>query len=156
LKFFGYGHNESSWTSVIQLKEDDAMENMTPSLMTDGQIDKAADIFRAQLRKHRTEFSSEVVQNVLGQGQFGPELVVVLRKWVEIVSGMIVRHVRVNRQLSAEQSINATGRAKYVDDFVVNSMPVGDGPDEVDLVYFKLGRDNLDRELELRGLKIDQ
>ncbi len=114
--------------------------NMTPSeKMTDGQIDKAVDIFRAQLRKHRNDFGSEAVQLVLGQSEFGIDLLSVFRKRVEAVSGMIVRHVKVDRTRSPGQVIDATGRVKYVNDKVVSTMPKGEG-EETDVCFIKLNR----------------
>src|SRR3989344_1213966 len=80
------------------LKEDDAMaRTLTPSAefseITDGQIDKAVALYRAMLIKHRSELASEPAQHVLGQPELVGEMVGVLRKRVEAVSNIIVRHV---------------------------------------------------------------
>jgi hypothetical protein len=69
----------------------------------------------------------------------------------------MVRNIRRNR--SAVQTINDTGRNKNVNDGILETMPVGNGPEEVELVYFRLGRtvyaDELEREYEARGLEPD-
>ena len=132
-------------------------KTMTPSAeMTDGQINKAVELYRAMLEKHRKEFGSEAVQQVLGQPDFVGEMVGVLRKRVEAVSDMIVRHVKVNRAHSPRQCLEATGRRLYADDSVVETMPCGDGED-VEVVFFRVGRfisdADLDKEYGLRGLK---
>lgn len=132
------------------------METMTPSTMTDGQIDKAADIFRSVLRKHRIELASEAVQQVLGVAELGAELLAVLRKRVEAVSNMIMRRASMDRDRTPQQALDATGRKRYTNDDVVAVMPKGEG-DEAEVVFFKLGRyvsdDDLEKEYELRGLK---
>lgn len=65
-------------------------KTMTTSEMTDGQIERAIEIFRAQLRKHKGELPSDAVQTVLGQAELGPEWFAVLRDRVEAVRGTIV------------------------------------------------------------------
>ena len=136
------------------------MTNMTPSEkvveMTDGQIDKAVDILRAILRKHRDEFNSEAVQITLGVKELGPEWLDIFRKRVEAFSSMIVRRVSVNRNLTSQQVLDATKRKQYINSDVVASIPKGEG-DEVDVYFFKLDRfvsdDDLEKEYALRGLK---
>ncbi|MFH1367345.1 MAG: hypothetical protein ABIH38_05215 [Patescibacteria group bacterium] len=69
------------------MKEDDDMGNtMTTSEMTDGQIERAIEIFRAKLRKHRNELPSEAVQIALGQAELGSEWLAVLRQRVEAIN----------------------------------------------------------------------
>lgn len=129
--------------------------SMTTSAMTDGQINRAVEIFRAQLVKHQGELSSEAVQTVLGQKELGQEWFTVLRTRVEHVSNMIVRHTKVDRSLSPEEILDATGRNKYTNKKVVNGMPKGEG-DEVDVYFFKVSRfisdEDLEKEYALRGL----
>lgn len=136
---------------------------MTPSVaeMTDGQIDKAVELYRAMLRKHRGELGSEPVQQVLGQPEFIGEMVGVLCKRAEAVSNLIVRHVKVDRAKTPQQMLDATGRRQYTNADVVQTMPKGEG-DEDNVFFFKLdlsGRGgyisdaDLDKEYELRGLK---
>jgi hypothetical protein len=103
--------------------------------MTDGQIDKAIDQFRASLRKHSSEFDSEATQLALGNKELAPELLGVFRKYVEANSGMIIRHFKVDRTKTPKQMIDATGRKQYVDDGVLATMPT-DGPEEGDLYFF--------------------
>ena len=134
-------------------------KNMTPlSEMTRGQIDKAVSNYRALLEKHAGEFNSEPVQTVLGQSELADEQFAVLRRRIEALSNLIVRHVSVNRKRSPKEALNATGRNKYVSDSVVADMPKGEG-EETDVFFFKLDRyvsdDDLEKEYELRSLKPD-
>ena len=130
--------------------------SMTPSAMTDGQIERAIEIFRAQLRKHADELPSDAVQQVFGQPELGPEWLTVLRKRVEAISNMIVRRVTVNRNRTPQDMLDATGRNQYTDKGVVKAMPRGTG-DEIEVVFFKVGRylsdADLEKEYDLRGLK---
>ena len=50
-------------------------KTMTPSQITDGQIDKAVELYRAMLKRHRHELGSEPAQQVLGQPDFVGEMV---------------------------------------------------------------------------------
>jgi hypothetical protein len=126
--------------------------------MTDGQIERAVEIFRAQLRKHAGELSSDAVQQVFGQPELGPEWLAVLRKRVEEVSSMIVRHATVNRSRTPQDLLDATGRKQYTDKNVLKSMPRGNG-EEVDVYFFRLGRyvseEEKAKEYALRGLVPD-
>jgi len=109
---------------------------MTTSSMTEGQIGRALEIFRAQLVKHTTEFSSEAVQLAFGQSELGYDLLGAFRRRVEAVSNLIIRHVRVDRSLEPQQLLDATGRVQYTDRNVVSSMPRGQ-EDEGDVFFFK-------------------
>lgn len=130
--------------------------SMTPSAMTDGQIERAIEIFRAQLRKHANELPSDAVQQVFGQPELGPEWLAVLRKRVDAISDMIVRRVTVNRNRTPQDMLDATGRNQHTDKGVVKAMPRGTG-DEVEVVFFKVGRylsdADLEKEYDLRSLK---
>ncbi len=133
------------------------MENHDPIKgITTGQVGKVQELLGAALRK--SDLQSEPSQQVLeNQGaQVIEEMVAVLRKYVEAVSSMIVRHVAVNRNRSPQEAIDATGRNKYLTDGVVAAMPQGEGG-EADVFFFNLGRyisdADLDKEYELRGLK---
>jgi hypothetical protein len=136
-----------------------AEKTMTPSAdqtgMTDGQIDKATDIFRSVLRKYRSELGSDPVQQVLGMNNLGPDLFAIFRKRVEAVSNLIIRRVHVDRSRTSQEVLDATGRNKYVDDHVVELMPRGEG-EEVEVAFFKINRRvsdiELKKEYETRGL----
>lgn len=123
--------------------------------MTDGQIDNVVDKFRAALRKHRSELSSDVAQRVLGLENLDMELFAVVREHAERFSDVIVRHANVNRTRAPRRALEATGRNLYVTDDVVKSMPKGEGEGEVH--FFKLDRsisdDDLEKEYDLRSLK---
>ena len=76
----------------------------------------------------------------------------------ETMTGMIVRHVRVDRTRTPKEVLDATGRRQYVNASVVESMPGrGEGVEEVDVYFFPLRRFATDEEVEkaheLRSLK---
>ncbi len=124
------------------------MTTSTPSQTTTaGQIDKAVSNYRALLEKHSREFSSEAVQVALGQPKLAEDQLVVFRKHVEALSDPIVRRVTVNRARSLKEAIDATGREQYLNNEVVTSAPRGNS-DEVEVIFFKLGRYVSDAELE--------
>jgi len=138
-------------------------QTMTPSAMTDDQIERAVEIFRAKLRKHKAELPSDAVQQVFGQSELGHEWLEVLRKRVEAISSMIVRRVKVDRSRTPQAMLDATGRKQYTDRNVVKNMPQGEG-EEVDMAFFKLdlsasdgyiSDDDLAKEFALRGLTPD-
>ncbi len=132
------------------------MENMTPSIITAGQIGKIQELLGAGLRK--SGLMSEPTQQVLEHrgDVLVSDLVAVVQKFVEEVSNMITRRVTVNRNRTPEEAINATGRKKHIQDFVVATMPKGEG-NEVEVIFFKVGKyvsdADLENEYDLRGLK---
>jgi hypothetical protein len=136
------------------------MKPMTPPAeqkkMTEAQTNKAVANYRALLEKHAPEFDSEAVQLVLGQSELANDVFATFRKRVEAISNMITRRAKVNRGLKPQEVLNATGRKQYTNSEVVAIMPKGEG-DEVEVVFFKLGRwvsdADLEKEYELRGLK---
>lgn len=142
------------------------MPSMIPSssevkTTTEGQINKAVGNYRALLEKHSNEFPAEAVQTALGQPKLADEMLTVFRRFVEAVSNLIVRVVKVIRSRSTQEALDATNRAQYTDRKVVDSMPKGEG-DEVEVVFFKpdlsqrngfISDDDLEKEFELRGLK---
>ena len=133
------------------------MENMTLSEepITKGQIGKIGELLDAGLRK--SNLKSVPVQMVL-ENQ-GPELIkrmlAVIYSMAHAESELIRRNVKVDRNQSPKEMLEATGRQIYSDDKLVKAMPRGDGG-EVEVLFFKLGRfvsdDDLDKEYELRGL----
>jgi hypothetical protein len=134
------------------------MKNMTASVkqMTDGQINKAVADYRAMLEKHAPQFSSESVQIVLGQPEFVKDQFDLFRRRVEMFSSnLIFRHVTVDRSRNPRASLGMTGRNLHVNDEVMKTMPKGNGA-EVDVVFFKLGHNvgdtDLEKEYELLGL----
>lgn len=134
---------------------------MTAAEMTDGQIENAVGKLRDAMRKHRSEITSDVAQQVLGVENLGMMMFTPFRERAEAVSKLIVRKAKVNRSRSQQETLDATGRAQYTDRKVVDAMPKGEG-DEVEVVFFKpdlsnrngsISDDDLEKEFELRGLK---
>ena len=129
---------------------------MTP--ITLGQAAKFLDIQMAALRK--SGLPSEPTQQVLeSQGAtLADEFVAAVRKRVEAMSKLIVRRVRVNRNRTPQQVLDATGRKQYTDSGVVEGMPRGEG-EEVDVYFFSghcyLSDAELEKDFDLCGLKPD-
>lgn len=137
------------------------MEKIVTPSITAGQIGKIQEILGAGLRK--SGLPSEPVQRVIEtQGDsLVAELVSTVRKHVEAVNNMIVRHVKANRTRSPREVLEATGRKQYVDNDVIKAMPKGD-EDEGDVYFFKpdlsarrghISDDDLEKEFESRGFK---
>lgn len=124
--------------------------------ITDGQIDNVVGKLRDALRKHRSEFPSNVAQSVLGTSNLGMALLAPFRELIEATSNLIVRRASVDRSRTPRAVLDATGRKQYADRNVVAAMPKGEG-EEVEVYFFKLGRyvsdADLDKEYELRELK---
>lgn len=123
---------------------------MTPSKITDGQINKAVSNYRALLENHRGEMFSEPVQQVLGQSELASEMLGVLRRYIKVVSN--------------QESLDACGRKQHTTKAVVDAMPRGSG-EEMKIVYFKPDKSAykngllscmaLDAEYKNRGLVPD-
>ena len=135
---------------IVNRKRDDAMTTMTPSrTMTDGQIGKIKEKLGEALRK--AGLQSEPAQQVLetkGQGNLMiAEMVAVVRRFVEATSNQITRRVKVDRSRTPQEALDATGRKQHTNHRVVSAMPHGEG-EEVEVVFFKLGRYISDADLE--------
>ena len=125
-------------------------------MMTDGQVENLIDKFRAAVRKHRSDFLLDAVQQVLGVENLGMECLAPFRVRVEAISNLVFRTAKVNRTRTAQKALDATNRKQYIDKDVVSSMPQGTD-EEVEVVFFNLGchvsDSKLDEEYEIRGLK---
>lgn len=134
--------------------------NSSPKLATSGQIGRLEEIYGDGLKE--AQLISADVQAVIADKEAAPamvkELVAVTRKYVEARGNIIVRRTKVNRKLAPQQMLDNTDRNQFTDKAVVDSMPAGEG-EEVDVYFFKVGRNISDAELEkeyaFRGLKPD-
>lgn len=130
-------------------------KTMTPQEMTTGQISKAAANYRAMLEKHVDNFPSDAVQAVLEDRNFAAQQFALFRERVEARSGIIIRDFTVDLSLIGMAAIEATGRAKYVNDYVVETMPCATLP-EGKLYFFQTGRytpvAEVEAEYSKRGL----
>jgi hypothetical protein len=133
-------------------------KTMTTSGMTEKQINRACEIFRAQLTKHAPELSSDAVQWAFGDRNLPKEWLESLRTRVEAISELIVRHVTVDRSRTNKQAIDATGRVQYVNKDVLATMPRCEG-EEVDVYLFPTKRTSSPAEVaeayRRHGLKPD-
>jgi hypothetical protein len=144
------------------------MDTMTPSKtepLSEGQIAKVTSLVAAKLRKSSLPLKQS--QEVLEQqgAEMANNFYADFRKRVEARSDMIVRRARVNRNRTPREAVAATGRNKYVNDTVVDSMPVGEG-EEIDVYFFKpkadeytrpgwMSDDDLAKAFERRDLEPD-
>lgn len=112
---------------------------MIATEMTDGQIENAVGKLRDAMRKNRTHVTSDVAQQVLGVENLGMVLFAPFRERADALTNCIVRTVLVDRALTPQASLDATKRRQYTTQSVVDTMPKGVG-EEVELVYFKLGK----------------
>ncbi|MFZ2887001.1 MAG: hypothetical protein WA021_04250 [Minisyncoccia bacterium] len=136
-------------------------KTMTPSLMTDGQIEKIVDKFRAGMRKNRSGISSDVAQQIVSVvDNLGRELCEVVLDHAKRLKDYKIHRVKVDRSRPPQEVLNATGRILRIDPLAVESMPRGEGS-ETEIVFFKvhasnscwISHDDLEKEYRLRGLK---
>lgn len=111
-------------------------ETMTASVkpVTPGQIEDLVNKVRDAARKHSTSLDGDAFQRALGVDNIGMELFAPFRARVEAMGKIIVRRVKVDRNRSPLEAIQATKRAQYLNQDVVNTMPKGEG-DEVDVHF---------------------
>src|SRR3989344_7785496 len=135
-------------------------------VITAGQIGRASDRFSERCRTNAVSLPKDIVQEVLEHegDQIAQEMFEALRSHVERRASMIVRRVTVDRTITSQQALDATGRKQYTDQGIVDEAAVigGKVADE-DLYIFKpdasafdehglISDDNLERQFELRGL----
>lgn len=136
---------------------------VTATEITDGQIENAVNKLRDAIRKHRSEITSDVAQQVLGTKNLGMMMFTPFRECAEMVSNIITRKVRVSRNRTPQEALDATGRRQYTNREVVDAMLKGEG-DEVELVFFKpepreytsqgfISDDDLEKAFDCRGLR---
>jgi hypothetical protein len=137
------------------------MKKIMTAPMTDGQIENVIDKFRAALRKHRDEISSDTAQVVLGIDNLGMVLYAPFRQLAELQSNLIIRRVKVDCSRSAEEALAATGCRQFTNDNVVAEMP-NCQDEEVEVVFLKpdlsakkgwISDDDLEVEFSRRGLR---
>lgn len=112
---------------------------MTTSGMTSPQIDRACELLRAKLTKHRAELDSDAVQQAFGDPGLPKEWLASLRTRVEAISELIVRHVRKDSRRTNRDVISATGRTEHVNADALATMPRG-GNEEEDIFFFPIKR----------------
>lgn len=93
-------------------------QTMTPSGMTNDQIERAVEVLRAKLRKHAAEFPSDAAQQVLGQRELSREWLAVFRKRVEAVASVEEQMVDYDAYRTIDRS-----RYAYVGDVTTRDYP---------------------------------
>lgn len=100
--------------------------------------------------------SREEVDTLIGNGGVYKEA---YEKMVSEVLGLLTNtitvKVKVKRGQTPQQVLDGTGRTQYTNDTVVETMPLegGDGEEEVEFVFFKVGRRLPDSEVEAERKK---
>ncbi len=153
--------------AVVSTNQNPSSASPEPKQMTDEQIVTVLALVEAELRAAGLpeEPTSEFIKI---QGKtFAVACVADLRKRVEAWSNMIVRRVKVDRSITNQQAIDATGCFQYVDvdRAVVDGMPVGEG-EEISVFFIKppaeaydesgyISEEEVARQLDFNGLKPD-
>ena len=139
-----------------------AIAPIAAEVATKEQFGRASDRFEERCRKNNATLPKDATQLVLEEegDELAQEMYEALRKRVERRTTMIVRHATVNRNQTPKQILDATGRKQYVNKDILETMPgKGEGAEEIDVYFFKLGRwvgaEELEREYALRGLTPD-
>jgi len=128
-------------------------ENIAPivevEVITAGQIGRASDRFSERCRVNASSLPKDTVQVVLeDEGDaLAQEMFEVFRTRIERRANTIVRRVKVNRNRTPQQALDATGWKQYTDAAVVAGMPRGAG-EEAEVFFFKVGRYVSDVDLE--------
>ncbi len=104
--------------------------------MSDGQIDKLVDTFRACVRKHQDEFPRDAVQRVLGLENLGMDFMPMFRQRVEQFT-FITRTVAVDRSKPPLVTLEGTECAIAGNKDVIAYVPIGEGA-QVEAVFFKI------------------
>ncbi len=118
------------------------MESMTVPRLTvpisDGQIDKAAEQYKAMLVRQRAQLDSPVIQQILGQRDFAEEQVGVLWGRIALIQDMIVRRACIDPSRHPLAALKATGKRIYDGNRqIMENMPRGE-KGEIDVYFFNL------------------
>ncbi len=125
---------------------------VTTSGMSEKQVNRACEIFRAQLTSHAHELPSDAVQKVFGQPELGPEWLAVLRKRVEALviaqeGASDVYELEVNYDDPQWQTIDSE-RYAFVGDVTVKDYPVNEkGTRKVQIQELVFDHDPTDQEV---------
>ena len=128
--------------------------SLNPSTISNNQIRKLSVQFEDALRK--AEPLSLEAQDLIENGwdELKDETLAAFERAVQTVldrkRNTLTFKVKVRRGLTGQQVIDGTGRKQYKTQSVVDNMPLlsGEGEEEVEFVFFKLGRSVPDSEVE--------
>lgn len=128
------------------------------AVVSAGQIDRLCELFASVVRKARLKQKpAQVVIKQQGKS-LAKDLLAVFKKYVDEATNLIFRTVTVNRKLTPQQMLDATGCTQYKDPAVVSTMP-REGGRRVRMVFFKEGRflspTDLAKAFENRRLRPD-
>lgn len=127
-------------------------EKNTSTHPTNKQIGHVNDFHTDILSKR----SREEVNTIIGNGGVYKEAYEkMLGEVLGLLTNTITVTVKVKRGQTPQQVLDGTGREQYTNKAVVETMPLeaGDGEEEVEFVFFKVGRSLPDSEVEAERKK---
>lgn len=127
-------------------------EKNTSRPSTNGQIGHVNDFHTDILSKRSREEMDTLIQN---GGVYKEAYEKMVGEVLGLLTNTITVTVKVKRGQTPQQVLDGTGREQYTNKTVVASMPLqdGEGEEEVEFVFFKVGRSLPDSEVEAERKK---
>ena len=127
-------------------------EKNTSNHPTNKQIGHVNDFHTDILSKRSREEVNTLIEN---GGVYKEAYEKMLGEVLGLLTNTITVKVKVKRGQTPQQVLDGTGREQYTNDTVVKTMPIegGDGEEEVEFVFFKVGRSLPDSEVEVERKK---
>ncbi|MFA6042084.1 MAG: hypothetical protein WCV85_02115 [Patescibacteria group bacterium] len=124
---------------------------MTTSKMTDGQINRVVEIFRAKLVKHASNLPSDAVQAALGDASLGQDLFDVFQRHVEVHLIDTQPHLLQRKPFNPKKFIGAGW--KVIEVLQPRNDGILDASQIVTKDYLKKGESSINGEERLRRIK---
>jgi hypothetical protein len=127
-------------------------ETNTSRPSTNRQIGHVNDFHTDILSKRSREEVNTLIRN---GGVYKEAYEKMVGEVLDLLTNTITVKVKVKRGQTPQQVLDGTGRIQYTDKTVVETMPLegGDGEEEVEFVFFKVGRSLHDSEVEAERKK---
>ncbi len=127
-------------------------EKNTSRPSTNGQIGHVNDFHTDILSKRSRQDLDTLIQN---GGVYKEAYEKMVGEVLGLLTNTITVKVKVKRGQTPQQVLDGTGREQYTNKAVVETMPIegGDGEEEVEFVFFKVGRSLPDSEVEAERKK---
>ena len=127
-------------------------EKNTSRPSTNGQIGHVNDFHTDILSKRSREEVDTLIQN---GGVYKEAYEKMVGEVLGLLTNTITVKVKVKRGQTPQQVLDGTGREQYTNKAVVATMPLqdGEGEEEVEFVFFKVGRSLPDSEVEAERKK---
>lgn len=127
-------------------------EKNTSRRSTNGQIGHVNDFHTDILSKRSRQDLDTLIQN---GGAYKEAYEKMVGEVLGLLTNTITVTVKVKRGQTPQQVLDGTGRTQYTNKAIVETMPLqdGDGEEEVEFVFFKVGRSLPDSEVEAERKK---